>query len=202
MKKTLIFDFDGVVVDSLTIAFEVNRMTRPTLTLESYKDKFRNNDGIRAGSKAVWDEPTNGSVVDFQEEFAKKMTTLKLKPEKKAVLQKLGEKYNLHIISSTDTETIKAFLRSNGIDQLFGEVLGFDIEPSKTKKFQMLFKKYNLNPMELIFVTDTAGDIEEAREVGISTIVAVADGYQGREVLEAAEPAHTIDSIVDLEKVI
>ena len=86
--------------------------------------------------------------------------------------------------------------------QYFGDILGYDIETSKVKKFKTLFEKYNLNPKEVIFITDTVGDIDESREVGIGTIIAVADGYQDKKVLEAAHPTFLIDSIVKLEEVI
>lgn len=202
MKKTLFFDFDGVIADSLPLAFEVNRMTRPTLTFEGYKSKFKNNEWLRANNKDAWSEPENGVIVDFQEEFAKKMGALSLNPQKKAVLQRLSKNYNFHIISGTNTETIRVFLRRNGIEELFGEILGYDVETSKVKKFRMLFDTYHLHPQDLIFVTDTAGDIEEAKEVGIRTIIAVTDGFQDRETLEAAKPTHVIDSMLELENII
>lgn len=197
MKKTIIFDFDGVVADSFNIAFEVSKMKRPTLTLESYKDKWKTNIG-----KAVFTEPESEIEVNFHDEYAKKMQVLKLSPTKKKVLEDLSEKYIFHIISSTYTQTIKDFCETNNILQYFGDILGYDIETSKVKKFQTLFQKHNLDPKELIFITDTVGDIEEAREVGIGTIVAVADGYQDKKVLETAHPTYLINSIANLEEVI
>lgn len=194
MKKTILFDFDGVIADSLPIAFETAKMNHPTLTIESYKDKFKGNI-----SKAVYAEPKINPLFDFQGEFSKKMQTLVLSPAKKMVLQNLSERFNFHVISSTNSQTIKDFCEVNGILHYFGDILGVDVEPSKVKKFQMLFEKYNLDPKELIFVTDTIGDIKEAREVGIENIIAVADGYQDRELLESAHPTHLLDSIVDLE---
>lgn len=197
MKKTILFDFDGVIADSFPVAFEVSKMNYPTLTLESYADKFKENI-----SKAVYAEPKADIEVDFQHEYAKKIKVLGLDPAKKAVLERLSETYDFHIISSTNTETIKDYCELNGILNYFGDILGYDVEASKVKKFQMLFEKYRLDPKELIFVTDTTGDIEEAREAGIGTVIAVADGYQDQKILEASHPTHVIDSIKDLEKVL
>jgi phosphoglycolate phosphatase-like HAD superfamily hydrolase len=197
MKKTIIFDFDGVVADSFNIAFEVSKMKRPTLTLESYKDKWKTNIG-----KAVFTEPESDIKIDFHVEYAKKMKALKLSPIKKKALEDLSEKYNFHIISSTYTQTIKDFCETSDILQYFGDILGYDIEASKVIKFQTLLKRHNLDAKELIFITDTVGDIEEAREVGIRTIIAVGDGYQDKEVLEIAHPTYLIDSIANLKEVI
>lgn len=197
MKKTIVFDFDGVIADSFDIAFEVGKMKRPTLTLESYKEKLKTNIG-----QAVFTEPEGDIKIDFQYEYAKKMAELELSPIKKAVLQKLSEKYNFHIISSTDTQTIQDFCETNGILNYFGDILGYDIERSKVKKFQILFEKNRLNPKEVVFVSDTVGDINEAREVGVGTIITVTDGYQDKEMLDAAHPTHIFNSIADLEKVL
>lgn len=197
MKKTIIFDFDGVVADSLNIAYETSKMEYPTMTFESYKGKFKTNI-----SKAVFAEPKSDIKINFQEEYAKKMKGLILSPIKKKVLENLSKRFNFHIISSTNTQTIKDFCEMNGILQYFGDILGYDVEASKVKKFQTLIEKHGLDPKELIFVTDTVGDVEEAREVGIGTIIAVSDGYQDRKVLETAHPTHLIDSIANLEEVI
>jgi HAD superfamily hydrolase (TIGR01509 family) len=197
MKKTIFFDFDGVIADSFGIAFAVSKMKRPTLTLESYKEKWKANI-----SKAVFTEPESETVVDFHKEFANKMGHLKLTPAKKKVLQDLSERFDFHVISSTRTRTIELFCEANQIYHYFGDILGYDIETSKVKKFQTLLEKYKLDPKEVVFITDTVGDIEEAKEIGIGTIVAVADGYQDREVLTEAHPTFVIDSIVNLEEVI
>ncbi len=197
MNKYYIFDFDGVIADSLPIAFEVAKMSRASLTLDGYKNKFKTNI-----NSAKFTEPITQQGIDFQAEFAKRMMDLELTPAKKNVLQSLSEMFDFHIISSTDTKTIQLFCESNNIHQYFGDILGVDVEPSKVKKFQYLFSRYNLDPKELIFITDTIGDIKEAREVGIGKIIAVADGYQDRAVLETAQPTHVIDSLVDAEKIL
>ena len=42
-EKIIIFDFDGVIVDSFDIAFKVNKLSRPALTKKSYRAKFNGN---------------------------------------------------------------------------------------------------------------------------------------------------------------
>lgn len=197
MKKTILFDFDGVIADSFNIAFETAKMKRPTLTFESYKDKFKGNI-----SEAVYTEPEIDIKFSYQEEYAGKMQGLKLSTSKKKVLDDLSERFDFHIISSTNTKTIQDFCEANDIHHYFKDILGQDIEKSKIKKFQALFEKYKLEPKELIFITDTVGDIEEAKKAGIGTIIAVADGYQDKATLDAAHPTYLVDSIANLEEVI
>jgi len=195
-RKTIVFDFDGVIVDSFYIAFEVSKMKYPTLTIESYQDKWNNNI-----SQAVFTEPEADIEVDFQREYAIKMKELKLSSDKHKVLEKLAKRFDFHIISSTDTKTIEDFCQRNEVRHYFGDILGYDIEISKIKKFKILIEKHNLDSKEIVFITDTVGDIEEAKKACIGTIIAVADGYQSGDVLAEVSPTRVIDSIVDLEKV-
>ncbi len=181
------------MVDSFHIAHEVNTLLRPTLTLESYKSKW--NENI---SKAVFTEPKVEKEIDFQAEYAKRMEFLVIPEEKKAALKTLSEDFDFHVISSTNTSTIRAFLERNGVAPYFKDILGYDISTSKVEKFKMLIEKYSLVPEKMIFVTDTAGDIHEAKEVQIGTIIGVVDGYQDRINVEKAYPTVALDSLVEV----
>jgi phosphoglycolate phosphatase len=196
MKKTIIFDFDGVIADTLNIAFEIAKINYPSLTIDSYKDKWK----VRF-SEVIFTEPKVGPKISFDEEYAKKVKDLKIDPLKKEILQKLSKDFDFHIISGNNSKTIREFCISNNIDY-FIEIMGNDVDVSKVNKFNTLFKKYNLNPKDLIFITDTAGDIIEAKEVGIKTVIAITSGFQDEVVLREAEPTYLIDSILDLKKII
>lgn len=197
MKKTILFDFDGVIINTFDNAFAVSRMIYPTLTLEEYHEKWNGNI-----NHATWPAEKAENPPDFQMEFGKLLKDIEIDPAKKQVLVELSEHFDFHIISSTDSQTLKTFCETNDIHHYFGDILGRDVHTSKVVKFQAIFKKYKLNPHECIFVTDTVGDIEEARASGVGTIIAVADGYQRRETLESAQPTCLIDSIVDLPGVV
>ncbi len=193
MKKVVIFDFDGVIVDSFDAALKVAQMQRPALTAQSYKEKFKGNIG-----KATYAEVLESPHIDFQTEYKKELLRLQIDEKKKKVLRLLSLEFDLHIISSTNSQSIKDFCEMQGVSECFADILGFDIEPSKVNKFRMIFDTYNLLPNDVAFVTDTVGDIEEARKANVGTIIAVTDGFHSREELERAHPTHVIDSMVDL----
>ena len=50
----------------------------------------------------------------------------------------------------------------------------------------MVFSKYDIDPQEVIFVSDTSGDIREAQEAGVGFIVGILSGYQAQVSIEAA----------------
>jgi len=83
----------------------------------------------------------------------------------------------------------------------FTEVLGVDFHKSKVEKFKYLFQKYDLKPEEILFVTDTLGDILEANKVHVRTI-AVDFGFHDRERLEKGKPFKIISGFTEMLEVI
>ena len=181
-KKAIIFDFDGVIADSLGIAFEVNKLKRATLTLERYQAAFNGNIYDAAFQEEVTLE------IDFPEEFSKRLMQLEIDPLKKYYIRKLSDDFHFFIISSSMSDAISAYLSKHEILNHFTEILGADIHTSKVTKFHMIFDQHNLKPDDVIFITDTSGDIAEAKKVGIKTTVGILGGYQTEENLQKGDP--------------
>ncbi|MCX6779259.1 MAG: HAD-IA family hydrolase [Candidatus Magasanikbacteria bacterium] len=184
-NKVIIFDFDGVIADSLAIAFEVNQLSRPTLTLERYKAGFDGNiNDVKYEDKVVRE-------VDFFKEFGDRFATLSIDPEKKKIIQTLATEFKLFIISSTNGDIIRKYLQK--LD-CFTDILGNEVQSSKVKKFNMLFNKYNIKPTDIIFITDSSGDMKEAKEANIQTIVGILGGYQNEESLKKGNPTAIVEN--------
>ena len=66
------------------------------------------------------------------------------------------------------------------------EVVGGDVEPSKTRKIRSARRRYG-ESREAWYVCDTVGDVHEARDAGAAT-VGVAWGWHGEERLLSAAP--------------
>jgi phosphoglycolate phosphatase len=109
----------------------------------------------------------------------------------------LAKKYNLIIISSSLTNSIIQVLKNNGIEHMFTEVLGNDVDTSKANKMKMVFDKYKVTNNDVLFITDTIGDIREAKYVNIPTF-AVTWGFHDRVKLEKESPLKIIDSFQEL----
>ena len=181
-EKIIIFDFDGVIADSFEIAFAVNGITRPNIKREDYRKLFDGNI-----YDAEFKEPAEKEI-DFWDELGKRFEALGINRDVKSVIKKLRENFDLFIVSSTTESIIKAYLERLGMLDCFTEILGYETETSKVKKFKMIFKKYRVSPVESIFITDTAGDIKEAQEAKINFIIGILGGFQFRESLEKAKP--------------
>lgn len=187
-RKSIIFDFDGVIADSLSIAFEVNKLSKPTLTLERYQAAFNENiNEVRYEDKVVRE-------IDFFKEYGERFSTLGIDPEKKKIIQKLAQEFQLYIISSTTGDIIRAYLDRHQIFDCFVDILGNEIHTSKVKKFGLLFDRYHIHPKDVIFITDSSGDMKEAREVGVHSIIGILGGYQNEENLKKGEPTSIVEN--------
>lgn len=178
--KYILFDFDGVIIDSFNLALETSRLWHSELEAKEYRTWFHGN---IYGHGSVTDESTN----HFFANYVPKMITQPYVQGMEKVIRALGQEYKLLIVSSTTTEPIKEYLKRHQLQNYFVEVLGADVERSKIKKFKMIFNNYSANAKNYIFITDTLGDLREAKQAGIAAL-AVTWGYNDRAALEQGNP--------------
>lgn len=193
-KKLVIFDFDGVIVDTLPLGFGLYKENNPSITYRDYQEMSYGNfhDGIVEAQAKGYSRPN-----DYRERYFEGIQTLS--SPLKNIVENLSRKYDLAIVSSGVEKTIKNFLEKEGMTNLFFSVLGVETDKSKVVKLKMLAEKYDLNNM--VYITDTLGDITEAHETGIKSI-GVLWGLHDRETLAQGNPEIIIDDPSQLEETI
>lgn len=195
MIKAIIFDFDGVLIDTYDISFDIMKTIDKGITEQNFKDHFNGN--------AYKEERIKFKQKDIPIFFKKqkeKFTSKHLFSIKK-VLKKLSDNFQLFIVSSTIDENIKYFLKIGNYDKFFQKILGATTHKLKVEKFKMIFSQFNLKPEECLFITDTVGDIIEARKVNIKTI-GVTWGYHEKELLLKQKPFAVVDNAEELLEII
>lgn len=189
-KKFVLFDFDGVIVDSFRPAFEVNKIICPHIMEDDYRKRFE-------GNVNDWEEPYHTADcrtdIDFFAEYIPRMKEVELFPDMESVIQELSNLYNLIIISTTITAPIRELLERLDLAQYFTEIMGNDVHTKKTEKIGMVFKKYSVNPEQCVFVTDTLGDMKEAAKMKVAAI-GVSWGFQPEETLVKGAPYRIVKS--------
>ena len=184
MIKAIIFDFDGVIHDTLDLSYKLHRKIGFGLTLDEYKDIFNGN--VHKTSKA-----SSEHIKEYRDKEEKIFEKLRVNPAIKKELAGLAKKYKLIILTSNRESTLSGFLKNNNMSKLFAGVFGLETEKSKIKKFRLIFEKFGINKDNSIFVTDTLGDILEANKTGIKTIAADF-GFHEKERLEKGNPCKII----------
>ncbi len=194
--KLVIFDFDGVLVDTLLICYSINAK-KLGFSLEKYKSFFGGN--IYETTASVKNKSFN--LQDFFKHYDNETRELKIPDELKKILKELGEKYILGIVSSTQTSSISNILKREGVASSFRDIFGSDTHTSKVVKNKMLLEKYKIESKDAVFVTDTVGDVIEARTCGIKSI-AVTWGFHDEKMLLKAKPDKIVNTPRDLMKAI
>jgi len=196
-QKLVMFDFDGVLVNTLDMALAINQEIRPAMTREEYLHKHEGN--VLAAFDTLSDAMQSG--IDFFAEYHKRLRHHEVIPALAEVIRDLARRYVLVIVSSTSTQIIREYLTQQRLEVYFDDILGKDVAPSKTTKLTMVCAQHRLVPAECAFITDTLGDLREAAAAGVPAI-AVTWGYHPAETLARGNPAPLVHTPDQLRKVI
>lgn len=193
--KAIIFDFDGVIHDTFELAYGIN--------IEVLENKISRDEYRRFFDGNIYDrvEISKESQKKFFIKQNKAFEPLKLEEDIKKVLKKISKEYSLFIVSSNQESALDTYFHNSNFIDIFKEIYGMETHKSKIEKFKMIFKKYNLESEDCIFITDTLGDILEANEVGLKT-VAVDFGFHCEKTLKEGNPIEIVSSFDELSEVI
>jgi phosphoglycolate phosphatase len=201
--KLLLFDFDGVLVDSLdvyekTVTDCLEQIGQPLKRgREEFLELFEGNFYESLKQQGVDMEKFADASVDI----LAKVNYADMKPFDaiRPVLRELAKNHPLIVISSNDSPTIKETLRLYDFDGIFDDILGCDFMLSKKDKILHVIKKYNVTLQDIYYIGDTTGDMKEGKQAGVKT-VGVTWGWHSREKIAATEPDYLFHQPEELLK--
>ncbi|MGB4420627.1 MAG: HAD hydrolase-like protein [Candidatus Saccharimonadales bacterium] len=190
-RKIVAFDFDGVIVDSIKLSYDINKELMPDLDYEDWRTwsngNFHEIVRKRNDIKFLFNDD---NYRYYRKRYNKEV--LKILPIAgiNNILNKMNEKYTLVVISSNSQKSIELYLKKHNLIHYFQDLLGEETSQSKVEKFKFVIKKYNTNSENLLLITDSLGDIKEANELNIKSL-AVLWGIHDHSTLNLAAP-HSI----------
>jgi phosphoglycolate phosphatase len=203
--KLFLFDFDGVLVDSLdvyeqTVTDCLIKINQPlTRGREEFLELFEDNFYKSLEKKGV----DLDVFMKAAEDILAKIDYNNMKPFKamRPVLDDLNNNHTLIVISSNDSPSIQEALRLYNFNGIFQDILGSDFMFSKKEKILYAAKKYSTALSDIYYIGDTTGDIKEGKQAGVKT-VGVTWGWHSQEKMAAANPDYLFDEPRELLKLI
>ena len=203
-NKLFLFDFDGVLADSLDLYSEA--VTRCLVQIgtpivknrEDYLSLFEGNFYESMAAKGVDLDAFSGAAKEILAGID--YDRMKPFPGMVPVLEALQKEHLLVVVSSNGFRTISKMLEHFGFERFFQGILGSDFLFSKKDKIAHALLQYGIDRERTFYIGDTTGDILEAREAGVRT-VAVTWGWHSREKLVAVHPDFLVDKPEDLLQV-
>ena len=197
----LLFDFDGVIIDSFGILYQSALEAYPDLgTIEEYRRLFEGNIYTSAEDK----KGNKDTITIEHPVFSRYIPRMLDRPPVHGMvplLHEITETTSAVVVSSCLTESIKEYSHRYGLPNAFGAIYGADVEKSKERKMHLALTAYDRQPHEAVMITDTLGDLREAANVGVPTI-AVTWGFHSQETLERGNPNHIVHSPDELRRAI
>ena len=201
--KLLIFDFDGVIVNTFAEAFEIlKRLKQGVFTEQEFRDWFDGNAYTKMDENDPHPPDRVEQATPFFQEFIPKLLATRPVEGMPELIRKLREEdYRMVVISSTMDEPIAQYLKLHNIRSCFDKIYGASVGKDKVKKMKTALSDFQVEPSEVVLITDTLGDICEATSIGIKTI-AITWGYQPLETLEKGNPLRIVQTPEELARVV
>lgn len=208
MPRAILFDLDGTLVDTRASSWELFSETNRAfgLGVDSREAFFRAFEGnfFESLSKLCPDPAKAAAAKSHFMELLRTRYHPALIPGMVDVVRSLAPHCTLALISTNGIEAIRRILVEAGIATCFSHVFSGDVEPRKVASMRrflsdqryaaqrMCSPAYHegkgggvLEAADVVLVTDTVGDVAEAKEAGIRAIGVAWGMHSERQLLEA-----------------
>ncbi len=201
MKPLWLFDFDGVIANSLEFFEALLKQKLSALgfdflkTREDFLGLFDSNLYASLSQRGLeWDdlEKLFRSI-----ENGTDFSPIRLYDGILDAVVKVKTVADTAIISSNRETQIEAILENNGAKKHFPTILGFCSDISKAKKIKRAVRDFGAELKRTFYVADTIGDIAECREAGVAS-VAVGWGWHSPAKLKERSPDYFVGDMGEL----
>lgn len=200
--KTLVFDFDGTIADTLGETRLIFNRIAPDYGIREVAEEELNHlrhlslkellVHLNIPKRRVPALITRGTGM-----MRGNITQLQLIPGMSEVLIELRRhSRSFGILTSNATANVDLFLRTHGLREQFDFISSTSKLTGKAKHLKAIRKTFSLRPEEMLYVGDEIRDVKASQKAGIP-IAAVTWGFNSRESLAASKPNYLFDQPTD-----
>lgn len=201
-KNLIIFDFDGVLADSMDLAVSVLNVVGAKyklsgITLEDVK---------QIGVSGLIKKYNISSLLlpflirEARIEISKRIDLVKPIKGIEHVLKKLSKNFQLGILTSNTEKNVSTFLKKNTWKDLFAFIVAGSSIFGKDKVLKKIVKEKGIDISRVVYVGDETRDIQAANKLNIP-IISVTWGYESINLLKPLSPDYIAKKPADLLKI-
>jgi len=203
MQKTLIFDFDGTLVDTYQMVINAINHFAYEYKYDEILDaewwRWRDIKNIISKDLKLKLRQLPSYIYKVKKEFHRHAESIVFFNGIIDVLDQLKDNFQLGILSSSKSETIEQTLKKYNVD-CFDFVCWDSGFFWKHRKLKKLCREQKLDARNIIYIGDEVRDIKASKRFGIQNI-SVTWWFATPNLLKSYEPTFLVDEVVELLKV-
>ena len=215
MKKLIIFDLDGTLINTIAdlgacTNYALEKLGYPTHDIESYKFRVGNGINNLFRRSLPEGEKTDENVLRVRREFipyynAHNTDLSRPYPGMVELLEALQTEGILLAVASNKyqeatTKIIGELYPSIRFSAVLGQREGINIKPYPQIVFDIL-QATGVDKADVLYVGDSGVDMQTGLNAGVETC-GVTWGFRPRTELEPFHPQHIVDSVEELRQII
>ena len=193
--KTLIWDFNGTIIDDTQLCLDIERQMlqerglRSDFTVEEYKELFCFPviDYYYKIGYTFENETYEEVSVEFNDLYDRGFHTVPLvEGFEEKIQEAVAKGYKNVILSASRHDALVDQCRKLHIDHYFLEILGIDnsLAHSKIDMAKQWMIRSGVSPTDCLYIGDTIHDMETAQALSIDNYILAACGHQSYQVLK------------------
>ena len=198
-----IFDYDGVLVDSLDAVITFSRDFCRSISHDHLPDQatLGTLENMTYPGLALAVGLTHEQSESFAQYVFERLqaagSSMPFYPGIESLLRESSGITGTAIVSGNAREIIAAKLAAHGLDRHITRISGAYQKGDKAQKIADACLYFGADPCQTCMIGDSVSDIRHAKKAGVRSI-AVTWGWQSRDLLQKERPDYVVDSVGEL----